>query len=90
MNRELANTLVLARDAEGLCLDLLADIVKVGEAFVHVEELAPFCEFGRVFGDGCVDELEDERAAGDDALAAREEVTADDAVYELVMGKGVG
>ena len=79
MDRELADTLVLARDTESFCLDLLADIVEVGEAFVHMEELAPFCKLGWVFGDGGVDELEDERAVGDDAGAAGEEVAADDA-----------
>ena len=82
MDGELADALVLARDAEGFLLDLAADLVEVGVALVYVEELAPFGVVGggrgRV-GDGGVDELEDERSAGDDALAAGEEVASDDA-----------
>lgn len=77
---ELADALVLASDAEGLLLDLAADVVEVGVAFVDVEELAPFCDVGRVVGDESVNELEDEGSAGDDAGAAGEEVTADDAI----------
>ena len=81
---ELADALVLACDAEGLLLDLAADVVEVGVALVDVEELAPLLEVARRVGHGRVDELEDERPAGDDALAAREEVAADDPV------RGVG
>ena len=80
MDRELADALVLASDAEGLLLDLAADLVEVGVAFVYVEELAPFCDIGVAFGGWGVDELEDERSAGDDAGAAGEEVAADDAI----------
>ena len=76
---ELADALVLAGDAEGLLLDLLADVVKVGVAPVEVEELAPLGAVARGVGRGGVDQLEHERAAGDDALAAREEVAADNA-----------
>ena len=76
---KLADALVLAGDAEGLLLDLLADVVKVGVAPVEVEELAPLGAVARGVGRGGVDQLEHERAAGDDALAAREEVAADDA-----------
>ena len=80
MDRELADALVLASDAEGLLLDLAADLVEVGVAFVYVEELAPFRDIGVAFGGWGVDELEDERSAGDDAGAAGEEVAADDAI----------
>ena len=78
---KLANALILTGNAKRLSLDLLADVVKVGEAFVHVEELAPLGEVGWMFGDGGVDELQNKRPTGDNAGAAREEVTADDAGY---------
>ena len=81
---ELADALVLASDAEGLLLDLAADVVKVGVSLVDVQELAPLLEVAGRVGHGRVDELEDERPAGDDALAAWEEVAADDPV------RGVG
>lgn len=45
-----------------------------------MEELAPFGRRVGVLGCGCVDELEDEGAAGDDALASGEEVASDDAM----------
>ena len=85
MNRQLANPLILPRNAERLRLDLLAYLAEIREALVEVEELA-------VFGvGGAVDELEDERAAGDDALAAGEEVAADDAARcMLVRDEGGG
>lgn len=67
MNRQLADALVLARDAERLLLDLAADLVEVGVALVDVEELAPLLEVLRRVRHGGVDELEDERPAGDDA-----------------------
>ena len=67
MDGKLADTLVLAGDAEGLGLDLLADIVEVGVAFVNVKELAPLRKVGGMFRDGCMDELEDKRSASDDA-----------------------
>lgn len=80
MNRQLADALVLSRYPERLLLDLAADIVEVRIALVDVQELAPLLEVARRVGHGRVDELEDERPAGDDALAAREEVAADDPV----------
>ena len=43
-----------------------------------MQELAPFCKLGWVFGDGGVNELKNERAAGDDSGTAGEEVAADD------------
>ena len=79
MNGELADALVLTSDAESLLLDLATDLVEIGVAFVYVEELAPFCDIGVAFGGRGVDELEDERSAGDDAGATGEEVAADDA-----------
>ena len=73
MNRQLGHALVLARDAERLLLDLAPDLGKVDEALVDVKKLAP------LIAAGGVDQLEDERAARHDALAAREEVAPDDA-----------
>ena len=78
---ELADALVLARDAERLLLDLAANLVEVGVALVYVKELAPFGVVGWRVGDGGVDELEDERSSGDDALATREEIASDDAEW---------
>ena len=49
MDRKFADALVLTSDAEGLLLDLAADFVEVGVAFVYVEELAPFCDIGVAF-----------------------------------------
>ena len=80
VNGELADALVLARDAERLLLNLAANLVEVGVAFVYVEELAPFRDVRVAFGGWGVDELEDERSVGDDAGAAGEEVAADDAI----------
>ena len=73
MNRQLRNALILSRNPKRLGLDLFPDLAKVREALVEVEELAVFGVVGRV------DELEDEWAARDDALAAGEEVAAYDA-----------
>ena len=83
MDGELADALILTSDPEGLLLDLAADLVEVSVAFVYVKELAPFCDIGVAFGGGGVDELEDERSAGDDAGAAGEEVAADDATLPV-------
>ena len=72
-------------------LNLAADLVEVGVALVYVKELAPFGVVGWRVRDGGVDELEDEWSPGDDALAAREEVTADDAGWgtvEVRTGEG--
>jgi hypothetical protein len=75
MYRQLRDAFVLASDAERLLLDLAPDLVEIDEALVKVEELAPF---SAVAG-GCVDQLENERSARHDALAAREEIAPDDA-----------
>ena len=77
---ELADALVLARDAERLLLDLAANLVEVGVALVYVKELAPFGVVGWRVGDGGVDELEDERPTRDNALPPRKEVATDDSV----------
>ena len=74
MNRQLGDALILSRDPERLSLDLFPDLAKVREALVEMQELTVF---GIVWA---VDELEDERAPGDDALAAGQEVAADDAI----------
>lgn len=42
MNRQLADTLVLTSDSERLLLDLFPYLVELREAFVNVQELAPF------------------------------------------------
>lgn len=75
MYRQLRDAFVLASDAERLLLDLAPDLVEIGEALVEVEELAPF---SAVAG-GRVDQLQNERSARHDALAAREEIAPDDA-----------
>ncbi len=75
MYRQLRDAFVLASDAERLLLDLAPDLVEIDEAFVEMEELAPF---SAVAG-GRVDQLENERSARHDALAAREEIAPDDA-----------
>jgi hypothetical protein len=75
MYRKLRDAFVLASDAERLLLDLAPDLVEIDEALVEVEELAPF---SAVAG-GRVDQLENERSARHDALAAREEIAPDDA-----------
>jgi hypothetical protein len=77
--RQLADTLVLTSDSEGLLLDLLSDFFEISEAVVNVEELSPFCGTrGGWVRDGCVHELEDERSSGDDALTAGKKVSTDD------------
>ena len=83
MDEELADALVLARDAECLLLDLAANLVEVGVALVYVEELAPFGVVGWRVGDGGVDELEDERSSGDDALATGEEIASNNAGWRF-------
>jgi hypothetical protein len=65
--------------------DLFTYLVEIGEPLVNVKELTPFSMRGvgrerRGFGYRCVDELEDERSAGDDALTAGQKVTAYDSV----------
>jgi hypothetical protein len=75
MYRQLRDAFVLASDTERLLLDLAPDLVEIDEALVEVEELAPF---SAVAG-GRVDQLENERSARHDALAAREEIAPDDA-----------
>lgn len=70
---ELGDALVLSSNAKRLCLDLAPDIGKVVELFVRVEKLAVF---GGGLGD--VDELENERPTGDDALAAGKKIATDD------------
>lgn len=87
MNGELADALVLARNAERLLLDLAADLVEVRIALVDVQELAPLLELLWRVRRGRVDELEDERPAGDDAGAAREEVAADNPMCASEMGQ---
>lgn len=67
MYRQLRNAFVLASDAERLLLNLAPDLVKIDEALVEVEELAPF---STVAG-GRVDQLENEWSARYDSLAAR-------------------
>ena len=84
MDGELADALVLARDTERLLLNLAADLVEVGVALVYVKELAPFGVVGWCVGNGGVDELEDQRSAGDDSLSAGEEVASDDAEWRLM------
>ena len=66
---------VLSSDAERLLLDLAPDLVEIDEALLEVEELAPF---SAVAGGG-VDQLENERSARHDALAAWQEIAPDDA-----------
>jgi hypothetical protein len=75
MYRQLRDALVLASDAVRLLLDLAPDLIEIDKALVEVEELAPF---SAVAG-GRVDQLENERSARHDALAAREEIAPDDA-----------
>lgn len=75
MYRQLRDAFVLASNAERLLLDLAPDLVEIDEALVKVEELAPFS----AFAGGCVDQLQNERSARHDALAAREEIAPDDA-----------
>jgi hypothetical protein len=75
MYRQLRDAFVLASNAERLLLDLAPDLVEIGEALVEVEEQAPF---SAVAG-GRVDQLQNERSARHDALAAREEIAPDDA-----------
>ena len=75
MYRQLRDAFVLASDAERLLLDLAPDLVEIDEALVKVEKLAPFS----AVGGGRVDQLENERSARHDALAAREEIAPDDA-----------
>jgi hypothetical protein len=82
-NRQLAYAFILPGDPERLLLNLFPYLVEVGELFVDVQEGRPFGWFctGRVAvggGEGSVDELEDERATGDDALASGKEVFAHD------------
>lgn len=71
-DRELAHALILAGHAECLLFDLLPDLAIVCEALVYMQELRPLVGLVARRGfrrGGSVDELEDERAAGDDALA---------------------
>ena len=75
MYRQLRDAFVLASDTERLLLDLAPDLVEIDEALVEVEELAPF---SAVAG-GRVDQLENERSARHDALAAWQEIAPDDA-----------
>jgi hypothetical protein len=83
MDRQLGDAFVLACDAERLLLDLAPDLVKVDETLVEVEELAPFVAVAA----GRVDQLEDERSARHDALAARQEIAPDDAELRVCLGR---
>lgn len=102
MDRQPRNAFVASSNAQRLALDLLADLAKVEEALVDVEELAVLLRrvgrrrwegevrvgVGRVGlrrrsrreRGGRVDQLEDERASGDNALSSREEVATNDTV----------
>jgi hypothetical protein len=87
---KLRDAFVGARDPLRLVLDLLADLVEVVEALVgHVQKLGVFADAllarERLLRRGCigrgqwreVDELKNERSAGHDAAATRQEVAAD-------------
>jgi hypothetical protein len=78
-DRKLRNTLVLACDTERLLLNLPSNVLEVRELLVDVQELAPLACDGRALGG--VNELQDERPPGNDALPAGEEVSADDAAW---------
>ena len=82
--RQLANAFVLPSHSESLLLDLLANVLKVGEFFVYVEELGPFSKCWaagrRVAGFGGVYQLEDKGPARNDALATGKKVPSNDAV----------
>lgn len=80
MDRQLRHAFVLSGDAERLLLDLAPDLVEIDEPLVNVEELAPLLAVS-----GCVDQLEDERSARHDALAARQEIAPDDANSGVVL-----
>ena len=82
-NRQLAYAFILSGHPERLLLNLLPYLVEVGELFVDVQEGRPFDWFctRRVAvggGEGSVDELENERTTGDDALASGQEILAYD------------
>ena len=67
MYRQLRDAFVLASNAERLLLNLAPDLVEIDEALVEMKKLAPFSTVaGRR-----VDQLENERSARYDALAAR-------------------
>jgi hypothetical protein len=83
MNGKLADTLVLTRDSQRLLLDLCPNIIEIRKFLVDVKELPPFSVCRRRFRNWRVDELKDERTAGDDTLSAREEISTNNAACVL-------
>ena len=75
MDGQLGDAFVLASDAESLLLDLTPDLAEIDKSLIEVEELAPVS----AIAGGRVDQLEYERSARYDALAARQEIAPDDA-----------
>ncbi len=75
MDGQLGDACVLASDAESLLLDLTPDLAEIDKSLIEVEELAPVS----AIAGGRVDQLEYERSARYDALAARQEIAPDDA-----------
>jgi hypothetical protein len=80
MDRQLRDAFVLSGDAERLLLDLASNLVEIDEPLVDMEELAPLLAVA-----GRVDQLEDERSARHDALAARQEIAPYDANSGVVF-----
>lgn len=99
------DALVVARDARSLVLDLALDIAKVGETPVgDVVELCPLARsrhgLAPVRGVGAcgglgllvrdVDELQNQRATGDDAAATGQKISTDDVLEDRGLASRLG
>jgi hypothetical protein len=81
MDGQFRDAFVLASDAKSLLLDLAPDLAEIDKSLVEVEELAPIS----AIAGGRVDQLEYERSARYDALAARQEIAPDDADNDFLI-----